>query len=41
NIAEKYNIPLAALLIWNRLNLTHPIHPGDRLVIHPRSIGER
>jgi len=41
NIAEKYNIPLAALLIWNRLNLTHPIHPGDRLVIHPRSIGKK
>jgi len=36
-IAEKYNIPLAALLIWNRLDLTHPIHPGDRLVIHPRN----
>lgn len=35
-IAEKYDIPLAALIIWNRIDLNHPIHPGDRLVIHPR-----
>ena len=40
DIAERYQIPLAALLIWNRLDLSHPIHPGDRLVIHPRSKGE-
>ncbi len=40
DIAEKYNIPLAALLIWNRLNLKHTIHPGDRLVVHPRNKGE-
>jgi len=35
DIAEKYHIPLAALLIWNRVDLTHPIHPGDEIVIHP------
>ena len=40
-IAEKYSIPLAALLIWNRIDLTHPIHPGDRLVIHPRSMDKQ
>jgi hypothetical protein len=34
-IADKFNVPLAALLIWNRLNLHGTIHPGDRLVIYP------
>jgi membrane-bound lytic murein transglycosylase D len=34
-IAEKFEVPLAALLIWNRLNLSNPIHPGQRLVILP------
>ncbi len=33
-IAEKFRVPLAAILIWNRINLKSPIHPGDRLVIH-------
>ena len=33
-IAQKFDVPLAALLIWNRLDMHRPIHPGDRLVIH-------
>jgi membrane-bound lytic murein transglycosylase D len=36
SIAERFEIPLQALLIWNRLNLKSPIHPGDRLIIHPK-----
>lgn len=35
-IAERFDIPLQAILIWNRLDLKRPIHPGDRLVIYPR-----
>jgi len=35
SIAERFEVPLQALLIWNRLNLKSPIHPGDRLIIHP------
>ncbi len=35
SIAEKFNIPLAALFIWNRIDLKRPIHPGDRIVVHP------
>ncbi len=35
DIAKQHNVPVAALLIWNRLDLTQPIHPGDRLVVHP------
>jgi membrane-bound lytic murein transglycosylase D len=35
-IAEKFNVPLAALIIWNRIDLNKPIHPGDRLIIYPK-----
>jgi len=34
SIAERFNVPLPVLLIWNNLNFSDPIHPGDRLVIH-------
>ena len=32
-IAAKFDVPLVALLIWNRIDMSQPIHPGDRLVI--------
>ncbi len=35
SIAERFKVPLPALLIWNRLDGRKPIHPGDRLVIYP------
>ncbi|MCG6910711.1 MAG: transglycosylase SLT domain-containing protein [Deltaproteobacteria bacterium] len=35
-IAQKFKVPLPALLIWNRIDLTAPIHPGDELIIHPK-----
>ena len=34
-IAEKFKVPLVALIIWNRIDLKRPIHPGQRLVIFP------
>ena len=34
-IAERFDVPLPALMIWNRLDGKKPIHPGDRLVIYP------
>jgi peptidoglycan lytic transglycosylase D len=34
-IAEQFRVPLPAILIWNRINLNRPIHPGDRLIIFP------
>ncbi len=37
-IAEKFDVPLAALIIWNRIDHKRPIHPGDRLVIYPRRL---
>ena len=39
SIADRFNVPLPALLIWNRLNPSRPIHPGDRLIIAPDKIG--
>lgn len=33
-IADRFGIPLAALIIWNRIDIHSPIHPGDRLIIH-------
>jgi membrane-bound lytic murein transglycosylase D len=37
SIAEKFDVPLAALIIWNRIDLNKPIHPGDRLIIYPKN----
>ncbi len=37
-IAERFDIPLQALLIWNRLDLKRPIHAGDRLIIYPKNL---
>jgi LysM repeat protein len=40
SIAEKFDIPLATLAIWNRLDLRRPIHPGDRLIIYKDKDGK-
>ncbi|MDX2478918.1 MAG: transglycosylase SLT domain-containing protein [Desulfuromusa sp.] len=34
-IAEQFRVPLAAILIWNRIDLNGALHPGDRLIIYP------
>jgi len=34
-IAKQFRVPLAAILIWNRIDLNGPLHPGDRLIIYP------
>jgi hypothetical protein len=34
-IAQRFDVPLAAVLIWNRMSLRTVIHPGQRLVIFP------
>lgn len=33
-IADRFGIPLAALIIWNRIDIQRPIHPGDRLIVY-------
>ncbi len=39
-IAERFNVPLPALIIWNRLEKNKHIYPGDRLVVYPESFEE-
>jgi hypothetical protein len=34
SIADRFGVPLASLLIWNRINPKAVIHPGDRLIIY-------
>jgi membrane-bound lytic murein transglycosylase D len=35
SLAERFGVPLQALLIWNRISAKEPVKPGDRLVIFP------
>jgi membrane-bound lytic murein transglycosylase D len=37
-IAERFGVPLAALIIWNRIDIKRPIHPGDRLIIYGKEV---
>lgn len=39
-IAQKFDVPLAALLIWNRIPINAVIHPGQRLVVLPFNPGK-
>ncbi len=34
-IAERLNIPVQSLMIWNNLRSNQPIRPGDRLILYP------
>ena len=38
SIADRFNVPLVALLIWNKLDLKAHIYPGDRLIIYRREL---
>ena len=38
SIAHRFDVPIASLIIWNRIDLSRPIHPGDRLIIYPKNI---
>ncbi len=33
-IADKFLVPITDLILWNRLDPSRPIHPGDRLIIY-------
>jgi membrane-bound lytic murein transglycosylase D len=37
-IADRFEIPLTSLILWNRLNPRRHIHPGQRLVIYPNNM---
>jgi hypothetical protein len=32
-IAQRFDVPLPALVIWNRLDVSRPIQPGNRLIV--------
>lgn len=34
-IARSHNVPVTALIIWNRISPRDPIHPGQKLIVHP------
>jgi peptidoglycan lytic transglycosylase D len=34
SIAERFQVPLRALLVWNDLKSSHRLHPGERLIIY-------
>ncbi|MBI9078048.1 MAG: transglycosylase SLT domain-containing protein [Desulfatibacillum sp.] len=36
-IAEAHGVPLPTLAMWNRINLMHPIHPGQRLLVYKKT----
>jgi membrane-bound lytic murein transglycosylase D len=40
-ISERFDVPLPALAIWNRISLKKPIYPGQRLVIYPKDVGTK
>jgi len=37
SIAQQFQVPLPALLMWNHLDPKRSIHPGKRLIIHPNN----
>ncbi len=37
-IADRFDIPLTSLILWNRLNPRRHIYPGQRLVIYPNNM---
>ena len=34
SIADRFGVPLVAIIFWNRLDPNKPIHPGDELIIY-------
>jgi hypothetical protein len=40
-IAERFNVPLQALLIWNRITAKKQLHAGEKLVILPNRLLKR
>ena len=38
SIADRFGVPLAALIIWNKLDLKAHIYAGDRLIIYSKEV---
>lgn len=39
-IAQRFEVPLTALIIWNRIDLKKPLQPGTRLIVRPADNGK-
>jgi membrane-bound lytic murein transglycosylase D len=37
-IADHFGVPLTSLLVWNRLDATRPIHPGQKIIVFQRDM---
>jgi hypothetical protein len=35
-IADRFDVPLKSLIMWNSLDPNRPIHPGDHLIVSPK-----
>jgi LysM repeat protein len=38
SIADRFDVPLTSIIIWNRINPRRHIHPGQRLIIYPNNM---
>ncbi|MCK5554436.1 MAG: LysM peptidoglycan-binding domain-containing protein, partial [Deltaproteobacteria bacterium] len=38
SIAHRFDVPLLAIIFWNRLDPNKPIHPGDELIIYKKGL---
>jgi len=41
SIAGRFSVPVAALILWNGIDPSRPIHPGDRLVVFRKELQDR
>ncbi len=37
SIAEQFNVPVLAIIFWNRIDPNEPIHPGDEIILYRKA----
>jgi hypothetical protein len=38
SLAERFKVPIQAILVWNRITMKKKLSPGDRLIIFPNAL---
>jgi membrane-bound lytic murein transglycosylase D len=38
SLAERFKVPIQAILAWNRITMKKKLNPGDRLIIFPKAL---
>jgi hypothetical protein len=38
SLSERFNVPIQAILAWNRITMKKKLNPGDRLIIFPHAV---